>query len=82
MKTVQERVNVIEENLKIACERIETPSDPVIITKDRLVEMPMILEKIVEKITVMPQVHEILKYVHELVEEDNITALSDLTVEV
>jgi len=43
--------------LKLACERIETPSEPVIITKDRLVEMPMILEKIVEKITVMPQIH-------------------------
>ena len=44
--------------------------------------MPMVLEKIVEKITVMPQIHEILKYVHEMVEEDNISALSDLTFEV
>ena len=31
--------------------------------------MPYLLEKIVEKIVVMPQVVEVLKYVHEIVEE-------------
>ena len=29
----------------------------------------------------MPQVHEILKYVHEMIEDDNICALSDLSIE-
>ena len=34
--------------------------------------MPYILEKIVEKIVIMPQVVEVLKYVHEIVEEETL----------
>lgn len=34
--------------------------------------MPYILEKIVEKIVIMPQIVEILKYVHEVVEEETL----------
>ena len=34
--------------------------------------MPQILEKIVERIVVMPQVVEVLKYVHEICECDNL----------
>lgn len=34
--------------------------------------MPHILEKIVEKIVIMPQVVEVLKYVHEIVEEETL----------
>ena len=45
-------------------------------------EVPYVLEKIVEKITVMPQIVEVLKHVHEIVEEDNINILCDLDVEV
>lgn len=45
-------------------------------------EVPYVLEKIVEKITVMPQIVEVLKYVHEIAEEDNINVLCDLDVEV
>jgi hypothetical protein len=37
-----------------------------------LVEVPYILEKIVEKIVVMPQIVEVLKYVHEVVEEETL----------
>ena len=35
-------------------------------------EVPYILEKIVEKIVVMPQIVEVLKYVHEVVEIDTL----------
>ena len=34
--------------------------------------MPYLLEKIVEKIVIMPQVVEVLKYVHEIVEEETL----------
>lgn len=34
--------------------------------------MPHILEKIVEKIVVMPQIVEVLKYVHEIVETESL----------
>lgn len=37
-----------------------------------MVEVPFILEKIVEKIVVMPQIVEVLKYVHEVVEEETL----------
>lgn len=37
-----------------------------------MVEVPFILEKIVEKIIVMPQIVEVLKYVHEVVEEETL----------
>jgi hypothetical protein len=68
--------------LKTCTEIIERDRDPVIITKDRIMEVPYVIEKIVEKITIMPQIVEVLKYVHELAEEDNINILMDLDVEV
>ena len=34
--------------------------------------MPHILEKIVEKIVIMPQIVEVLKYVHEVVETEEL----------
>ena len=37
-----------------------------------MVEVPYILEKIVEKIVIMPQIVEVLKYVHEVVEEETL----------
>jgi len=36
------------------------------------VEVPYILEKIVEKIVVMPQIVEVLKYVHEITEKEEL----------
>ena len=33
-------------------------------------EVPIILEKIVEKIVVMPQIVEVLKYVHKVCESE------------
>lgn len=35
-------------------------------------EVPYILEKIVEKIVVMPQIVEVLKYVHEVTEKEEL----------
>ncbi len=67
--------------MKCATEIIEKDREPVIITKDRILEVPFVLEKIVEKITVMPQVVEVLKYVHELIENDQINVLTDGDVE-
>ena len=37
-----------------------------------MVEVPYILEKIVEKIVVMPQIVEVLKYVHEVTEKEEL----------
>lgn len=37
-----------------------------------MVEVPYILEKIVEKIVVMPQIVEVLKYVHEITEKEEL----------
>jgi hypothetical protein len=37
-----------------------------------LVEVPYILEKIVEKIVIMPQIVEVLKYVHEVTEREQL----------
>lgn len=34
--------------------------------------MPQILEKIVERVVVMPQIVEVLKYVHEIYEGDGL----------
>jgi hypothetical protein len=39
------------------------------------------MEKIVEKIVIMPQVVEILKYVHELIEDDGMNINIDVSVE-
>jgi hypothetical protein len=44
--------------------------------------VPYILEKIVEKIVVMPQVVEVLKYVHEIAESETLVAVStDIAVQ-
>lgn len=51
---------------------MERERDPVIITQDRIIEVPHVLEKIVEKIVIMPQIVEVLKYVHELVDNDEL----------
>jgi hypothetical protein len=39
------------------------------------------MEKIVEKNVIMPQVVEILKYVHELIEDDGMNINIDVSVE-
>lgn len=63
-KKVIDTVHRIDEVLKTATEIIERDRDPVIITKDKIIEVPYVLEKIVEKITMMPQIVEVLKHVY------------------
>lgn len=42
--------------MKVADKMIVKEADPVIITQDKIMEVPFIVEKIVEKIVVMPQI--------------------------
>jgi hypothetical protein len=75
------KVSFIEETLKTITEVMERERDPVIITQDRIIEIPLVLEKIVEKIVVMPQVVEILKYVHELIDSEELDLNIDVSIE-
>lgn len=43
-------------------------------------EVPYIIEKIVEKIVIMPQIVEVLKYVHEVVEQENLGVAVNIDV--
>jgi hypothetical protein len=61
---------------------MERERDPVIITQDRIIEVPHVLEKIVEKVVVMPQIVEVLKYVHELVDNEDLAVGLSLDVSV
>lgn len=70
-RVVTERVNSIEQVLQVVSDIMERDREPVIITHDRVIEVPHVLEKIVERMVIMPQVHEVLKYVHEVFENDN-----------
>lgn len=62
---------------------MERERDPVIITQDRIIEVPHVLEKIVEKVVVMPQIVEVLKYVHELVDNEELAVglSADVSIE-
>ena len=53
-------------------DRYEQTPVPIISHEERFIEVPYILEKIVEKIVVMPQIVEVLKYVHEVFEEETL----------
>ena len=62
-KEVVRNINHIEKVLQIVDRYEQTPVE-IIAHQKRLVEVPYILEKIVEKIVIMPQIVEVLKYVH------------------
>ena len=81
-KKVTETFCAREEILKTYTEYIEKEKDPVIITQTKNIDIPFLLEKIVEKVTVMPQVVEVLKCVYDICEDNNITALCELDLEV
>ena len=53
-------------------DRFEQTPVPIHTKEEHLIEVPHILEKIVEKIVVMPQIVEVLKYVHEIVETEEL----------
>lgn len=56
MKQVTNNIHLIENTLQIVDRIIENNLDPVLVTQERIVEVPKIIEKIVEKIVVMPQI--------------------------
>jgi hypothetical protein len=80
-RIVETKVSFIEETLRTVTEIMERERDPVIITQDRIIEVPYVLEKIVEKVVIMPQIVEVLKYVHELIENDELNVGIDVSVE-
>lgn len=80
-KIIETKVKFIEETLRTVTEVMEKERDPVIITQDRIIEVPHVLEKIVEKVVVMPQVVEVLKYVNQIIENDGLDINVDVSVE-
>lgn len=68
-KDVYQQVAVLQENTQI----IEVPSKPIIVheVKEIYTENTEILlmEKIIERITLLPQIVEVLKHVHTITEE-------------
>jgi hypothetical protein len=64
-------VNHIEKEVQIV-DRFEQREVPIYTTVEKIVEVPQILEKIVERIVIYPQIVEVLKYVHEIYEDDGL----------
>ena len=64
-------VNRIEKEVQLV-DRVEKSEVPVYTTVEKIVEVPQIQEKIVERIVILPQIFEVLKYVHEIAETDNL----------
>ena len=49
-------------------------------SEEKFIEVPFVLEKIVEKVVLMPQIVEVLKYVHEVCEVEGPGAPVDVEV--
>jgi hypothetical protein len=64
-------VNHVEKEIQIV-DRFEQKEVPIYTTVEKIVEVPQILEKIVERIVIYPQIVEVLKYVHEIYEDDGL----------
>lgn len=71
MKEVVRDIHHIEQQLKIV-DRLESVPVPIVSREEKILEVPQILEKIVERIVIMPQVKEVLKYVHEISEVESL----------
>ena len=69
---VDKLVHIVNQSLKIAERIIERPSEPIIITEQRILEVPVIMQKIAERIIIMPQVVEVLKYIHEITDTESL----------
>lgn len=65
--------NFVQDNVKVV-DRFEYCSIPVFSTVEKIVEVPHILEKIVEKIVITSKIllRGLSKYVHEIVEEETL----------
>ena len=69
LEQVVDKVAVIERAIDVV-ETTVNREVPVIIHKDKTQEVPVIIEQLTEKVILMPQVVEVLKYVHEVLEKD------------
>lgn len=70
--TVTDRVPYYESKVEVV-DRFESTQIPIISTQEKIVRVPQFQEKIFERIVVMPQVVEVLKYVTEICEADSLT---------
>lgn len=61
----------IENQIQVV-DRFESSQVPAFTTQERIVTVPEFQEKIFERIVVMPQVVEVLKYVTEICESDSL----------
>lgn len=64
LKVVENKIHLVNEVMKCVERLIEKPMNPEVICQEIVMEVPHIVEKIVERVVVMPQIVEVLKYVH------------------
>lgn len=74
MVEVNQINNVFTKELQIV-DRLERTDVPVFSTVEKFIEIPQMNEKLVERIVIMPQVVEVLKYVHEIAESSSALGL-------
>lgn len=77
--TVTNTVPYYEQQIQVV-DRFESSQVPVFTTQEKIVAVPEFQEKIFERIVVMPQVVEVIKYVTEICETDSLGV--GLTVDV
>ena len=67
-KEVYQQVAVLQENIQI----VEVPSKPIVVQEIKEIYKEntehLLVEKIIERITILPQIVEVLKHVHEITE--------------
>lgn len=67
-KDVYQQVAVLQENIQI----VEVPSKPIVVQEIKEIYKEntehLLVEKIIERITILPQIVEVLKHVHEITE--------------
>lgn len=56
LKEVTNNIHLVEQTLQLVDRIIDRQMDPVMLTQERVMEVPQVIEKIVEKIVVMPQI--------------------------
>ena len=69
-KTYTDKVPYYEQKVQLV-DRFETTQVPAFTTHEKIVTVPEFQEKIFERIIVMPQIVEVVKYVTEIVESEN-----------
>jgi hypothetical protein len=71
VEVVSNTVPYYEKTVEVV-DRFEKVQVPAFTTQERILQIPQFQEKIVERLIVMPQVVEVLKYVTEIVENDTL----------